>query len=208
MFACIPFPETKSKAKIYAIIIKKKKEIHPLQLLFLLLLLLFWISHYKSPRPSVQSSVRKINESCFSLITGGNPKQQSLRKHIYLLSSCVSLPHLTVGATWWPTCLLLLWCTVSKSAVSPGDRWGEGRDWLWGSLLFLYCFLGETQQKLNSVDLLYWFACARTNSTCMKKIRKEKKMFKSEPVSVCVCSWNMPKSEKWKRLLKIWFSKI
>lgn len=93
-----------------------KLRIHSLQIIALLLLL-FWRSHCESPRAYTQSPARNVegDGSRSSLATGGNPKQGDLNKHIYLLCSCVSLPHLTLsGAMWRPTCLLLFWCTLSK----------------------------------------------------------------------------------------------
>lgn len=181
-----------------------KFRIHPLQIITLLLLS-FWRSHYKSPRAYVQSPARNVegDGSRYSLTTGGNPKQGDLsQQHIYLQCSCVSLPHLT-----------LVPCGDLPARFYSGGHWAnkpfpQDTEEVKGAIAVRrsptpYYFLGYRQQKLNSADL-------RIDLLVHKQIqhswKKSKKMLRSEPVSMSVCYWNMPKSEKQKRHLKNLFS--
>lgn len=98
----------------------------------------------------------------------------SLSKHIYLQCFRVSLLIWLFGSKRWPMCLDLFWCTLSKQAISTGDREGEKCGYLCWSLLLLYCFLCERQQKQNSADLWYWLALCKNKFNMNNKKKRTK----------------------------------
>lgn len=177
-----------------------KFKIHPLQIITLLLLL-FWRSHCESPRAYVQSPARNRegDGSLYSLPTGGNPKQT----HLPSVLLCLFLLWLCCHVATYLLASVLVYTEQISHFLRTQKRWGCSSFEAVSYSLFLFGLETTETEFCWPQD---WFACARMNSTFRKKISKSKKMFRSEPLSICVCYWNIPKSEKQKKFLKNLFS--